>query len=77
DHSMGHRFDNWASSWRLLCSACRKISRDIFPRFLIWKVLTIPVLAAYPFMSKLSGLQLTLIVNCASLLKNVLSVSIV
>ncbi|URE16918.1 major facilitator superfamily antiporter [Musa troglodytarum] len=40
-------------------------------------VLTIPLLAAYPFMSKLSGLQLTLIVNCASLLKNVLSVMIV
>lgn len=41
------------------------------------QVLAIPLLAAYPFMSKLSGLQLTLIVNCASLLKNILSVSIV
>ncbi|CAL9150639.1 unnamed protein product [Musa hybrid cultivar] len=40
-------------------------------------VLAVPLLAAYPFMSKLSGLQLTLIVNCASLLKNVLSVMIV
>ncbi|THU59803.1 hypothetical protein C4D60_Mb07t05890 [Musa balbisiana] len=40
-------------------------------------VLAIPLLAAYPFMSKLSGLQLTLIVNCASLLKNILSVMIV
>ncbi|KAG6489470.1 hypothetical protein ZIOFF_050739 [Zingiber officinale] len=37
--------------------------------------LSIPLLAAYPFMAKLSGLLLTLIVNCASLMKNVLSVS--
>lgn len=39
--------------------------------------LSIPLLAAYPFMTKLSGLLLTLIVNCASLMKNVLSVSII
>lgn len=36
--------------------------------------LTVPVLASYPFIPKLSGLLLWLVINCASLLKNVLSV---
>nr|XP_029120501.1 protein ZINC INDUCED FACILITATOR 1 isoform X2 [Elaeis guineensis] len=40
-------------------------------------VLSIPLLAAFPFMTKLSGLGLSLIVNCASLLKNILSVTII
>lgn len=36
-----------------------------------------PLLAAYPFMSNISGLLLKLIVNFASLLKNVLSMIII
>ncbi|GMN67459.1 hypothetical protein TIFTF001_036521 [Ficus carica] len=39
-------------------------------------VLTIALLSSYPFIAKLSGITLTLLINCASLLKNVLSVSI-
>ncbi|CAN0840299.1 Protein ZINC INDUCED FACILITATOR-LIKE 1 [Linum grandiflorum] len=40
-------------------------------------VLSIPLLASYPLMSKLTGFSLSLLVNCASILKNLLSVSIV
>ncbi|CAL9117242.1 unnamed protein product [Musa textilis] len=40
-------------------------------------ILSIPLLVAYPFIAKLSGLPLMLIVNLASLLKNTLSVTIV
>jgi len=39
-------------------------------------VLSIPVLACYPFISMLSGGFLWLVINCASLLKNVLSVTV-
>ncbi|CAN1298521.1 Protein ZINC INDUCED FACILITATOR-LIKE 1 [Linum perenne] len=40
-------------------------------------VVSIPLLASYPFLSKLRGFSLSLLVNCASVLKNLLSVSIV
>ncbi|KAJ6870258.1 protein ZINC INDUCED FACILITATOR 1-like isoform X3 [Populus alba x Populus x berolinensis] len=39
-------------------------------------VLTIPLLSSYPFIALLKGLTLMLLINCASILKNVLSVSI-
>nr|XP_048333950.1 protein ZINC INDUCED FACILITATOR 1-like isoform X1 [Ziziphus jujuba var. spinosa]XP_048333951.1 protein ZINC INDUCED FACILITATOR 1-like isoform X1 [Ziziphus jujuba var. spinosa] len=41
----------------------------------IGAVLTIPLLSSYPFIAMLSGLTLALLINCASLLKNLLSVS--
>ncbi|CAN1298527.1 Protein ZINC INDUCED FACILITATOR-LIKE 1 [Linum perenne] len=37
-------------------------------------VVSIPLLASYPFLSKLRGFSLSLLVNCASVLKNLLSV---
>ncbi|CAI0466210.1 unnamed protein product [Linum tenue] len=37
--------------------------------------LTIPLLASYPFLSKFEGFTLNLLLNCASLLKNILAVS--
>ncbi|XP_072987419.1 probable peptide/nitrate transporter At3g43790 isoform X1 [Typha latifolia] len=40
-------------------------------------VLTIPLLASYPFMAELSGFTLQLVVNIASFLKNVFSVTII
>ncbi|KAK9067466.1 hypothetical protein SSX86_014795 [Deinandra increscens subsp. villosa] len=40
-------------------------------------VLTIPVLTAYPYIALLSGFMLTFTLNFASILKNVLSVSII
>ncbi|KAJ8438329.1 hypothetical protein Cgig2_013377 [Carnegiea gigantea] len=40
-------------------------------------VLTVPVLQSYPFIALLSGLSLSLVLNCASIMKNVLSVCIV
>ncbi|THU70150.1 hypothetical protein C4D60_Mb08t22000 [Musa balbisiana] len=40
-------------------------------------IFSIPLLAGYPFMSKLSGLELQLIVNCASFLKNAFSITII
>ncbi|KAF6151939.1 hypothetical protein GIB67_010513, partial [Kingdonia uniflora] len=40
-------------------------------------VLSIPLLSSYPFIAMLSGLSLHLLLNCASILKNVLSVSAV
>ncbi|WOK96781.1 protein ZINC INDUCED FACILITATOR-LIKE 1-like [Canna indica] len=40
-------------------------------------VLSIPLLVAFPYMTNLSGRVLILIVNCASLLKNILSISII
>ncbi|XP_026448941.1 protein ZINC INDUCED FACILITATOR-LIKE 1-like isoform X2 [Papaver somniferum] len=36
----------------------------------IASVLTIPLLTSYPFMAKFSGLSLSLVLNCASILKN-------
>ncbi|KAG0466804.1 hypothetical protein HPP92_018384 [Vanilla planifolia] len=39
-------------------------------------VLAIPLTASFPFMTELSGIKLTVIVNCASMLKNVLSTAI-
>ncbi|XP_024031110.1 protein ZINC INDUCED FACILITATOR 1 isoform X2 [Morus notabilis] len=42
----------------------------------IGAVATIALLSSYPFIAMLSGVTLTLMINCASLLKNVLSVSI-
>ncbi|KAH7522543.1 hypothetical protein FEM48_Zijuj07G0149600 [Ziziphus jujuba var. spinosa] len=39
-------------------------------------VLTIPLLSSYPFIAMLSGLTLALLINCASLLKNLLSATI-
>lgn len=38
-------------------------------------MLTIPVLTSYTFISKLSGVSLWLVINCASLFKNILSVT--
>ncbi|KAH7522549.1 hypothetical protein FEM48_Zijuj07G0150300 [Ziziphus jujuba var. spinosa] len=42
----------------------------------IGAVLTIPLLSSYPFIAMLSGLTLALLINCASLLKNLLSATI-
>lgn len=42
----------------------------------IGAVLTIPLLSSYPFLAMLKGLALLLLINCASILKNVLAVSI-
>ncbi|KAJ6802802.1 protein ZINC INDUCED FACILITATOR-LIKE 1-like isoform X1 [Iris pallida] len=39
--------------------------------------ISIPLLAAYPFMAKLSGLELMLLVTCSSVFKNVLSVIVI
>ncbi|TYI29464.1 hypothetical protein ES332_A05G318500v1 [Gossypium tomentosum] len=43
----------------------------------IGSVLAIPLLQSYPLTAMLSGFTLTLVINCASVLKNVLSVSII
>lgn len=40
-------------------------------------IMSIPVLACYPFMPNLSGFVLILILTCASLVKNVLSITII
>ncbi|XP_057991261.1 protein ZINC INDUCED FACILITATOR 1 isoform X3 [Hevea brasiliensis] len=40
-------------------------------------VISIPLLASYPFIAMLSGFSLSLLLNCASIMKNVLSVSII
>ncbi|XP_021625756.1 protein ZINC INDUCED FACILITATOR-LIKE 1 isoform X2 [Manihot esculenta] len=40
-------------------------------------VISIPLLSSYPFIAMLSGFSLTLLLNCASIMKNILSVSIV
>ncbi|KAL3819618.1 hypothetical protein ACJIZ3_005523 [Penstemon smallii] len=42
----------------------------------IGAVITIPLLASYPFIARLSGTILSVVLNCASMLKNVLSVAI-
>ncbi|XP_030925632.1 protein ZINC INDUCED FACILITATOR 1-like isoform X1 [Quercus lobata] len=42
----------------------------------IGAALSIPLLSSYPFIATLSGLSLALLIGCASLLKNVLAVSI-
>ncbi|KAI3472413.1 hypothetical protein Pfo_029534 [Paulownia fortunei] len=42
----------------------------------IGAVITIPLLSSYPFIARLSGLILLLVLNCASMLKNILSISI-
>ncbi|KAM0936563.1 putative major facilitator superfamily, MFS transporter superfamily [Dioscorea sansibarensis] len=43
----------------------------------IGAVLTIPLIASFPFLVMLSGTVLFVLVNCGSLLKNILSVSII
>lgn len=40
-------------------------------------VLTIPLLTSYPYIAMLSGFSLALLLNCASVMKNLLSVSII
>ncbi|OVA13782.1 Major facilitator superfamily [Macleaya cordata] len=40
-------------------------------------VLSVPLLSSYPLIAKLSGLSLSLVLNCASMLKNALSNSII
>ncbi|PSS11709.1 Protein ZINC INDUCED FACILITATOR-LIKE like [Actinidia chinensis var. chinensis] len=40
-------------------------------------VLSIPLLACYPYMTMLTGFTLTLLLNCASVLKNIFSMTIV
>ncbi|XP_027114248.1 protein ZINC INDUCED FACILITATOR-LIKE 1 isoform X1 [Coffea arabica] len=40
-------------------------------------VLSIPLLTSYPYIAMLSGVALSVVLNCASLLKNVLSTSII
>ncbi|XP_052191960.1 protein ZINC INDUCED FACILITATOR-LIKE 1-like [Diospyros lotus] len=40
-------------------------------------VLAIPLLACYPYMNKLSGISLSILLNCASIIKNMLSMSII
>ncbi|KAB1225525.1 Protein ZINC INDUCED FACILITATOR-LIKE 1 [Morella rubra] len=40
-------------------------------------VLSIPLLASYPFIALLSGFSLAFLISCASVLKNVISVSII
>eukprot|EP00262_Sarcandra_glabra_P002349 TRINITY_DN1262_c0_g1_i7.p1 TRINITY_DN1262_c0_g1~~TRINITY_DN1262_c0_g1_i7.p1 ORF type:complete len:494 (+),score=46.92 TRINITY_DN1262_c0_g1_i7:228-1709(+) len=40
-------------------------------------ILSIPLLACYPFIAMLSGTMLTVVINCASVLKNLLSATIV
>ncbi|GAB4844010.1 Probable peptide/nitrate transporter At3g43790, variant 2 [Ancistrocladus abbreviatus] len=42
----------------------------------IGAVFTVPLLSSYPFIALFSGVSLTLLIDCASTLKNVLSVSI-
>jgi len=39
------------------------------------QVVSIPLLASYPYIALLSGLSLAFVLNCASVVKNVLSVS--
>ncbi|KAG8493375.1 hypothetical protein CXB51_010945 [Gossypium anomalum] len=43
----------------------------------IGSILAIPLLQSYPWIAMLSGFTLTFVINCASVLKNVLSVSII
>lgn len=40
-------------------------------------VLAVPLVQSYPFLALLSGLSLTLLLNCASIIKNVLSMCII
>ncbi|XP_020583109.1 probable peptide/nitrate transporter At3g43790 isoform X2 [Phalaenopsis equestris] len=40
-------------------------------------IISLPVLACYPFMSNLSGFVLKLLITCASFVKNVLSITII
>ncbi|KAF5728816.1 hypothetical protein HS088_TW21G00970 [Tripterygium wilfordii] len=40
-------------------------------------ILTIPLLTSYPLLATLSGFSLAVMLNCASAIKNVLSVSII
>ncbi|KAF6163898.1 hypothetical protein GIB67_024753 [Kingdonia uniflora] len=40
-------------------------------------VLALPLLASYPFIARLSGFRLSLLINCASMLKNIFYVSLI
>ncbi|KAF6163899.1 hypothetical protein GIB67_024754 [Kingdonia uniflora] len=41
------------------------------------QVLALPLLSSYPFIARLSGFRLSLLINCASMLKNIFFVSII
>ncbi|XP_051147281.1 protein ZINC INDUCED FACILITATOR-LIKE 1-like isoform X2 [Andrographis paniculata] len=43
----------------------------------IFGIISIPLLTSYHYIAKLNGIALSIVLNCASLLKNVLSISIV
>ncbi|MCL7026400.1 hypothetical protein MKW94_020057 [Papaver nudicaule] len=40
-------------------------------------ILSVPLLASYPLIAKLSGISLAVLLNCASLLKNIFSIAII
>ncbi|ONK59046.1 uncharacterized protein A4U43_C08F2410 [Asparagus officinalis] len=68
DTAYNEIFSLWAES-------DRKLGGLSFSYMDVGEILTIPLVIACPFMSKLSGSILSL-VNCASILKNVLSVAL-
>nr|GMC93661.1 protein ZINC INDUCED FACILITATOR-LIKE 1-like isoform X1 [Ipomoea batatas] len=55
------------------------IDRNFGPRLIarVGGVVSIPLLTSYSYIATLSGITLSLLLNCASVIKNVLSVSIV
>lgn len=70
---------SWYSLWCLSAyytSAFECNKRHIlFWQFLLFQALMIPIQMSYPFIANLSGLSQSLMLNCASILVNVLSVS--
>lgn len=79
------RFKIWSCYFPLICYGSPQIMyfhfiNDIGIIFYNYvsnfQILSIPVLSSYPFIAMLSGVTLTLLINCASLVKNVLSVSL-
>ncbi|CAH9086948.1 unnamed protein product [Cuscuta europaea] len=55
------------------------VERNIGPTLTsrIGGILSIPLLTSYPYIAMLSGITLSLVINCVSLMKNVLSITIV
>ncbi|KAK9067471.1 hypothetical protein SSX86_014800 [Deinandra increscens subsp. villosa] len=64
----------------LFQTALYPIAERIFGPIMVARIsgiLSIPLLASYPYIAMLSGFTLSLTLNCASIVKNVLSVSII
>lgn len=75
NHNCPHRSSKISTRYQKVTRNLIKTCLTLFQLNFVLKVSTIVLLSSYPFIAMLKGIRLTLLVNSASILKNVLSVS--